>query len=166
LKKAILGEYSLKFDLTIAVTDRPGQLVKALEPIAKNGGNIISIIHERNEPVEGYVPVSLVVDFQSKRNFIYTIEDIKETGVPILKSEEIIETTKLTYILIGKLDLKELVRKINENVRVTGFEVSAPTEMDACMKLDLEAPTESIEDIAFKLKNISNEEDLLLISSI
>jgi len=156
----------LKFDLTIALADRPGQLVKALEPIAKNGGNIISIIHEREEPSAGFVPVSLVVDFPSKWNLMKTINDLKELGVTIVRSEEIIDTTHITVNLIGKVDLKRLAETGIRNVKIVGFEVSAPTSKDACLKLELEIPTESVEEAIDDLRRIAEAEKALLLSPI
>jgi ACT domain-containing protein len=156
----------LKFDLTLALADRPGQLIKALEPIAKNGGNIISIIHEREKPAEGFVPVSLVVDFSSKLKLRKAIEDLKGLDVGIIKAEEIIETTRVTLILIGKMDLKKLVETEIENARIVGFEVSAPTSKEACVKLELEVPTASVQEVVHKLKKVSKEENAILLSSV
>jgi ACT domain-containing protein len=156
----------LKFDLTLGLADRPGQLLKALDPIAKNGGNIISIIHEREKPAEGFVPVSLVVDFPSKINLKETIEDLKAMDIGIIKSEEIIETTRVTLILIGKIDLRKLIETKFENTRTTGFEVSAPDSKDACVKLDLEVPIGLVERVISELKRVSKEENAILISSV
>jgi ACT domain-containing protein len=152
--------------MTLALADRPGHLVRALEPIAKNGGNIISIIHEREKPAEGFVPVSLVVDFPSKSNLKKTIEDLKALDVGIIKSEEIIETTSITLILIGKMDLRKLIETKFENTRITGFEVSAPNSKDACIKLDLEVPTGLAENVLDELKKVSKEENAILISPV
>jgi len=156
----------LKFDLTIALADRPGQLVKALEPIARNGGNIISIIHEREEPSTGFVPVSLVVDFPSKWNLRETLEDLKKLGVTIIRSEEIIDTTRITVILVGQVDLKRLAGTEMRNVKIVGFEVSAPTSKDACLKLELEVPARSVEAAIDTLRMIAEEENVLLLSPI
>jgi ACT domain-containing protein len=156
----------LKFDLTLALADRPGRLVKALEPIAKNGGNIISIIHEREKPAEGYVPVSLVADFPSKNHLRKTISDLKALGVTIIKSEEILETIRVPVILIGRIDMKRLIETKVENVRITGFEVSAPTSKEACVKLDLEVPVESVDKVMDELKRVSREEKAILISPV
>jgi len=156
----------LKFDLTLALADRPGQLVKALEPIAKNGGNIISVVHEREKPAEGYVPVFLVVDFPSKHHLRKTIGDLKGLGVTIIKSEEILETTRVPVILIGKMDLKRLVETKVKNVRITGFEVSAPNSKGACVKLDLEVPTESVDEVLGELRRLSKEENAILVSPV
>jgi ACT domain-containing protein len=156
----------LKFDMTLALVDRPGQLIKALEPIAKNGGNIISIIHEREKPAEGFVPVSLVVDFSSKLKLRKAIEDLKGLDVGIIKAEEIVETARVTLILIGKMDLKKLVETEIENVRIIGFEVSAPTSKEACVKLELEVPTASVQEVVYKMKKVSKEENAILLSSV
>ena len=156
----------MKFDLTIALADRPGQLIKALEPIAKNGGNIISIIHEREEPSAGFVPVSLVVDFPSKWNLRKAVDDLKELGVTIVKAEEIIDTTRITVILVGKVDLKRIAETEIKNIKIVGFEVSAPTSKDACLKLELEIPTESVEEAIDDLRRIAEAEEVLLLSPI
>ncbi|MCW4020437.1 MAG: hypothetical protein NWF14_04320 [Candidatus Bathyarchaeota archaeon] len=156
----------MKFDLTLALADRPGQLLNALEPIAKNGGNIVSIIHEREKPAEGFVPVSLVVDFPSKQNLKKAIGDLKGLGVAIIKSEEIVETTRLTVILIGRMDLKKIIETRAEDVRITGFEVSTPTSKEACVKLDLEVPTGSVDKVLDELKKVSKEENAILISPV
>ena len=156
----------MKYDVTLALADRPGQLVKALEPIAKNGGNIISIIHEREKPAEGFVPVNLVVDFPSKLNLKKTIEDLKAMDIVIIKSEEIIETTRVTLILIGKIDIRRLVETRFENTRISGLEVSAPSSKEACVKLDLEVPTGLVERVLDELKRVSKQENAILISSV
>jgi ACT domain-containing protein len=161
-----LRQDSLKFDLTLALADRPGQLLKALEPIAKNGGNIISIIHERKKSAEGYVPVSLVVDFPLKQNLIRTISDLKKLGATMIKSEEIVDATRLTLILIGRMNLKRLIETKIENVRIISFEVSAPSSREACIKLDLEVPTSSVGKVLDELRSVSNKENAILITPV
>jgi len=156
----------LKFDLTLALPDRPGQLLRALEPIAKNSGNIISIIHEREKPTEGYVPVSLVVDFPSNQNFRRAMSDLRSLDIAITKSEEIVEKTKITVILIGKIDLKKIIETKIEDGRVTGFEVSAPTSNEACVKVDLEVPINSVDKVLEEVKRVAKEKNALLISSV
>ena len=156
----------MKFDLTIALADRPGQLIKALEPIAKNGGNIISIIHEREEPSVGFVPVSLVVDFPSKLNLKKTLDDLKRLGIGIIRSEEIIDTKCITVILIGRIDLKRFADAGIRNVKILSFEVSASASKDSCLKLELEVPTESAEEAMDDLRRIASAKNALLLSPI
>ena len=156
----------MKFDLTLGVADKPGQLVRVLEPIARNGGNIVSIIHERETPSEGYVPVSLVADFPSHKNLSKAISDLRKIDIPIIRSEEIVERTRVTLLLIGRMDLRKIVETKIENVRVVGFEVSAPSAKESSVKIDLEVPVDSISKVIANLKKIAREEKSLLISSV
>jgi len=126
----------LRFDLTLALADRPGQLLRALEPIAMNGGNIISVIHERERFTSSvYVPVSLVVDFPTYDNFRKAREDLEKIDVSITRSEEVIEKASVTAILIGKIELEKIVEANIRGLRIVDFEVLAPTSKEACIKL-------------------------------
>lgn len=156
----------MRFDLTLALTDKPGQLFKTLEPIANNGGNIISIIHERDKHADGYVPVSLVVDFPSNFSLKKAISKLKDIGIAIIKSKEIVDTVKLTFIMIGSLDLKKILKKSNGEVIIKGYEVSAPSSEEVCLKLEIEVPTSSINSVLDDLKKVSKKEKTILISSI
>jgi ACT domain-containing protein len=156
----------MKLDLTLGLIDRPGQLIKALEPLAKNGGNIISIIHEREKVSSGYVPVSLVVDFPTIANFEKTKRELEDVSISVIKSEEIIEKANVSFILIGKLDVRKIVETETEKARIVNFESSAPTSKEACIRLNIEAPVEEINRIVAKLKEVAEEENAVLISSV
>ncbi|MCS7120103.1 MAG: ACT domain-containing protein [Nitrososphaerota archaeon] len=156
----------MRFDLTLALADRPGQLLRALEPIAKNGGNIISIVHERERPAEGYVPVSLVVDFPSKEKLMAALSDLKAIGVTIIKSEEVVDTKRLTVILVGKIDIKRFIDSRINGVRIAGFEASAPASEDSSFKIDLEVPSSILDNVMIELKRLAKEENALLITPI
>jgi len=156
----------VKFDLTLGLVDRPGQLLTALEPIAKHGGNIISILHDREEASGGYVPVSLVVDFPSNRNFERAKKELENLGVSIIKSEEIIEKANITFILVGRLDVSRISEMETEGVRIVDFEVSAPTSKEACIRLNVEAPAGEASKIVERLKELARKEEALLISSV
>lgn len=156
----------MKFDLTLSLADKPGQLLRALEPIAKNGGNIISIIHERDNPVEGYVPVSLVVDFPSRRNFRSAINDLKNLGIAIIKSEEVVEKVRLTFILIGGVDLRRVIESSMGDVRIIGVEASTPKLNEVSVKLDIEFPAERADEVMEELRRLSKDQNAILISPI
>ena len=141
-------------------------MLKALEPIAQNGGNIISIIHNREMVVSGYVPVSLTVDFSQKRNFEKTKTELVDLGISVIKSEEIIEKANMTFILIGKVDIRKITEIAGNGVRIIDLEVSAPTSKEACIRLNVEATLESVDQFVAKLKKITTKEKTVLITSI
>jgi len=156
----------VRIHLTLAVADRPGQLLKTLEPIAKHGGNIISIIHERERTAGVYVPVSLVVDFPTYENYTRTMKDLERIGVNVTKSEEVIERASVVAILIGRLDFKRIVETKIKGLRIVGFEVSAPTSREACIKLNIDVPVELMDEAIWELKRIAKEENAVLVASI
>lgn len=156
----------MKFDLTLGLADRPGQLLKSLEPIAKNGGNIIYIFHEREKKTGGFIPVSLVVDFPTVESFDRTKKELEEMGVSVIKSEEIVEKAHITCILIGKIDIEKLTESAIEDMKIINFEASAPTSKEACIRLNIEAPVKAAGKIISKLKEIAKKEDAVLISSV
>ena len=160
----VFGE--LKFNMTLALADKPGQLLKALEPIARNGGNIVSIIHERDKPVEGYVPVSLIVDFPSQENFRNTINDLRRIGVAIIRFEEVIEKVRLTFILIGRVDLRSVIASRIRNARIIGLEALTPRLDEVSVKVDIEAPANIADDIINDFKRFSKELNAILISPV
>ena len=44
----------------LELVDEPGELLRALEPVAENGGNLLSIFHERgNVTPRGHIPVEV-----------------------------------------------------------------------------------------------------------
>jgi ACT domain-containing protein len=97
----------MRIRLTLGLTDRPGTLLKALEKIAMNGGNIISIVHNREQLTGGYVPVSLSVEFPSREHFERARAGIEEAGIPVLGTESL-ERRIETVIIIGSLSVDRL----------------------------------------------------------
>ena len=157
----------MRFDLTLALADRPGQLLRALEPIANNGGNIISVIHERERfTASVYVPVSLVGDFPTYGNFRKAREDLEKIDVSVIRSEEVIEEASVTAILIGRIEFEKIVEAKIRGLRIVDFEVLAPTSKQACIKLNIEIPVELVDDSMKELKRISRGQNALLIASI
>lgn len=156
----------MRFSLTLALPDRPGQLLRALEPIAKNGGNIVSIIHERDKPVEGYVPVSLVVDFLSRQVFRKTIDDLKSLGISVIKFEEVVERHRLTFILVGNVDIKKVIEAEREGIDIINIETMMSRTGGVSVRLEVEAPAEGVEKTITWLKRVASEQGALLIPSI
>lgn len=156
----------MKFDLTLGLADRPGQLLRALEPIAKNGGNIISILHDRGKTTGEYIPVSLVVDFPAAGNLRKAMRELEALGVSIIRSEEIGEKASVTFILTGRLDMGRVTAIEGEGARILDLEASEPTSEEACVKLVVEAPEAAVPGIVKRLKDVAREGGAVLIYSV
>lgn len=154
---------NLKFSMTIALADKPGQLLKALEPIAKNGGNIISIVHERDKLVEGYVPVSVVVDFPSHENYTNAINELKNLGIIVVESSEIVEKVRLTFILAGNVNLMEVVKSKVKEAEIVSLETSTIKPNGVSVKLEAEVSVRGVNEFVEELKKIASEQNALLI---
>ena len=101
----------MRVRLTLALVDRPGVLLKALEQIALNGGNIISIIHNRDRITSGYVPVSVNVEFPDPASLERAKKGIEGSGIPVIEAETL-EKEIATMILVGKADVDALIRNL------------------------------------------------------
>jgi ACT domain-containing protein len=116
--------------MKLEMKDTPGQLVAALQPISEVGGNIIAVIHQRDEKTDGHVlSVQIVLKISEKR-LPELIALIKGQGVNILRIGKERLLYKQTVILIGHLmhtDLGDTVDKID----CTGF--AEVTELNIAM---------------------------------
>ena len=71
--------------MKLEMKDSPGQLVAALKPISEVGGNIIAVIHQRDEKAEGDVlGVQIVLELQEQR-LGELLSLIKSQGVNVLR---------------------------------------------------------------------------------
>lgn len=153
--------------MKLEMKDTPGQLVAALQPISEVGGNIIAVIHQRDEKTDGAVlSVQIVLEISEKR-LPDLIALIKGQGVNILRIGQERLLCKQTVILIGHLihtDLGDTVDKID----CTGF--AEVTELNLAMpainepssakiviksvnKTDMEKALDILRDVAMQ-KNI------------
>jgi len=111
--------------MVLELEDIPGQLLKALEPIAKFGGNIQSIIHQRTKKTPtGRVPVMLVFEVGERAKLGEILAELKSRGVTVREVGERVYTLKSTAVLIGHVvhaDLRVLVDRLG---RIPGITIS------------------------------------------
>lgn len=106
--------------MKLEIKDKPGQLVAALKPISDLGGNIRSVIHERDPFNDtGFLDVRIILELPEGRIETMT-ESLKSQGVNILRINEERLLIRKSVILIGHLlhtDLSDTVDRIDS----TGF---------------------------------------------
>lgn len=109
-------------DLTMVVEleDKPGQLIKVLEPISRLGGNIISITHRRDEITPlGRIPVRIALQIDESK-IDKLIEEIEKKGIIVRSYNRVRHAVALSLLLIGHVihtDLRDTVDAIDR----TGF---------------------------------------------
>ena len=110
--------------------DKPGQLVRVLEPIAKLGGNIQSVVHlrERKTPL-GRLPVTVIFEIPDREKLERLLHTLRDMGIRITQVGERELLTKTTLLLLGHIvhsDLQKLIDALNamEGVRVSDLTVA------------------------------------------
>jgi len=144
--------------MKLEIRDTPGQLVAALKPISDLGGNIKSVIHER-DPLNdsGFLDVMILLEMPEGKIRTLT-ESLKEQGANILRINEERLLIRKSVILIGHLlhtDLSDTVDKIDN----TGF--AEVGELSMIMPSIKEPTSAKMTIISEKLGNLEKAMDLL-----
>jgi len=148
----------LQVSMKLEMKDAPGQLVAALKPISEIGGNIIAVIHQRDEKSVGDVlGVQIVLKIQESR-LNTLIEQIKSQGVNVVRigKERLLYTQ--TVIIIGHImhtDLGDTVDRID----CTGY--AEVTELNLVMPAINEPSSARIVIRAVNRENMDQAMDIL-----
>ncbi|MHC1610077.1 MAG: amino acid-binding protein [Candidatus Methanospirareceae archaeon] len=120
----------MKVSMDIELQDIPGQLVLALKPVSDYGGNILSVLHQRDKKTPaGRIPVQLVIDIAEGR-LDGLIEELKERGVTVVRIGKERLKESMVVLLIGHIvhsDIRETIDSIDS----TGF--AEVVELSLCM---------------------------------
>lgn len=119
----------------LELTDEPGQLLAALQPIANNGGNLLSIFHERgNLTPRGRIPVEVDLECPPNR-FEAIVDALRSEGVNVIQAGAERYAEEVIVMLIGDLvetDLSDTLERIDEcgSASVADVALSAPDGRD------------------------------------
>ncbi len=117
--------------IVVEIKDKPGQLLKALEPVSRMGGNILGILHQREKmsPL-GRIPVeiSIKIDEDKVESLIETIEG---NDVIVRSYNEVRLTTTTSALLVGHIirtDLSDTINRIDSTgyAEVVDIRVNMP----------------------------------------
>jgi ACT domain-containing protein len=115
----------------LELVDEPGELLRALEPIAARGGNLLSIFHERGSLTpRGRIPVEVALEATPK-GFETIVDALREAGVEVVQAGSERYSESLTVLLIGSLvdaDLSDTLSDLERraDASVTDVSLSAP----------------------------------------
>ncbi|MCS7146490.1 MAG: hypothetical protein RMJ28_00715 [Nitrososphaerota archaeon] len=151
----------MRIRLTLGLTDRPGTLLRALERIAVNGGNIISIVHSRERLTGGYVPVSLSVEFPSHEHFERAKSGIEEAGIPVLSAESL-ERSIETVLIIGSIGVEKLERVFEGKGEVISLAYGGGRR-SPYVRIVFSVNREERESLISSLEELAERNDCLLV---
>ncbi len=162
----------MRISIDIELRDVPGELLRALEPIANYGGNIVSIVHLREEKRDK-VPVHLIFEIDSQEKLKNILEEYEKRNISVLKVGEAKRRIVITVGIIGHIidtDLMDTIDRINDIegalVEDLSLRMSDPEkESSAIFKIVLN--DENVKEKFFeRLYEIAREKNLLIIKSI
>jgi ACT domain-containing protein len=159
----------------LELVDEPGQLLAALHPIADNGGNLLSIYHERgNKTPRGRIPVE--VDFEAtQERFEGIVEALRSEGVNVMQAGTERYAEEVTLLLFGHLidtDLSDTLSRIEacESASVADVSLAAPqgtgTEESSSARLRLEARAGETEQALAAVRELADDKDLRLVEPL
>jgi ACT domain-containing protein len=160
--------------LTIKLEDRPGELSKVLDIVAKNKGNLISISHLREKEKDGVVPV--IVKFEAtKADFESLVSALDEKEIEItdkvfgaMEHHDLVQD----FLVIGHVidtDIKDTIYGIfdkDANVRRVDIGIKGLKEPSSAF-FEVSAKTSEVMEKAIeKLRATAKEKKLTLVEQI
>ncbi|WP_283403015.1 amino acid-binding protein [Halorubrum sp. DM2] len=157
----------------LELVDEPGQLLAALQPIADNGGNLLSIYHERgNKTPRGRIPVE--VDFEATpERFEEIVDALRSEGVNVMQAGTERYAEEVTILLFGHLidtDLSDTLSRIEacESASVADVSLAAPqgTEEVSSARLRLEARAGETDAALAAVRDLAAEKELRVVEPL
>ena len=169
MSEADVNAYTVRLELV----DEPGELLRALEPIAENGGNLLSIFHERgNLTPRGHIPVEVDLE-ATQAQFEVIVDALREAGVNVIQAGAERYSEELTVVLIGHLvetDLSDTLQRFQEcgGVSVADVSMSAPagTEGPSSARLRLVASEGRTVEALATVREVAGEKDLRVVEPL
>ncbi len=160
--------------LQLELEDKPGQLVRALEPIARYGGNIQSILHLREQKTPlGRLPVTLIFEIQEREKLEKILDALRKADIRIVQIGEREWMHRTTVLLLGHVvhaGLQQIVDRLNSMGKVRVSDVSLAmrgpgAESAARLSLIAEDPT-ALSQAVLELEGAAGRMGLLLVKRL
>jgi len=161
------------YKLTLKLEDKPGELSKVLNIIARNNGNMFAVSHLREKKKEGSVPVVTQLQAEEK-GFRGILADLEKSGIEILEKTvgEKEEHLSTEFVLIGHVidtDIKDTIYALSEkNAIITNLDIRIKgLKEPSSVFVEIAAKDEaSLASTVGKLRAVCKAKDLLLIEKI
>ena len=121
----------MKINADIYVKDVPGTLVSSLEPISTLGGNIVGVVHNREQVVSGRISVN-VIFYMEPQSLDALKKEWKARDIIIADIGEDYEIVSMNYMLIGDLSaayIEDLIDKASKIVNLESVDMGYSSKM-------------------------------------
>ncbi len=160
----------MRVNVDLRLKDKPGQLIKALEPISLNEGNIVGVIHDHEQVTGGRISVNVTFEALDQHSLDAIFAMWKERGVEVARMGEIYRTYAAEYLLVGDL-AQSTLRSITENIeKMNGidsidlqYSLSTSTDNKSVLLLVNVREKNKVTEIDNFLKGRSKRSNFLLV---
>jgi len=159
--------------LIVELEDKPGQLLKVLQPISAMGGNIVGIVHQRGKKTPlNRLPVEISFKIDG-RKVDRLIKELKSLGIVIRNFNEVRLTATTSVLLIGHLihtDISDTINSIETDgeaecvemhVRMPG--VSGPSTAILTISASGE---DKLKEALEKLREVCMRKEIIIIEPV
>ncbi len=152
--------------------DVPGQLLKALEPISRFGGNIQSIMHQRERKTPlGRIPVMLIFEVGDRARLNRILAALRARGVRVTQLGEREGAVRTTALLIGPhTDIRDTIDRLGalRGVGVSDLSLAmGGLGQESAARMTITTDNEKRASLAISnLQRIADRKKLLLIASL
>ncbi len=161
------------YTVRLELVDRPGELLRALEPIAEQGGNLLSIFHERgNLTPRGDIPVEVDLEANPEQ-FDDIVDALRDNGINVIQAGAEQYSEELVIVLVGHLvdtDLSHTLSRIQEETgsSVQDFSLSAPKgdSGESSARLRLATQSGQIDETLGAVREVATDKGLRVIEPL
>ncbi|WP_440763772.1 amino acid-binding protein [Natronorubrum sp. DTA7] len=161
------------YTVRLELVDEPGELLRALAPIADNGGNLLSIHHERgNMTPRGHIPVEVDLESPPDR-FDGIVDALRDAGVNVIQAGAEHYGEEINVVLVGNIvehDLSNTLSRIEDeaNAVVRDLSLSAPNGTEAVSSARIRLAIDSGQtDAALEaIRSIGSDKELTVVEPL
>jgi ACT domain-containing protein len=155
--------------LDLELKDVPGELIRTLTPISNLGINIFSVIHLREEKLNGRLPVRVVINDVNEQLLNELMETLENIDIIITKINKKIVKKDIDLVVVGHVvdtDIKDTIDRLNKYGIVLDLDLSMPDPFEeSSARLKIIIDTDKLDKLCEELNKISEEKNLLFIKS-
>ncbi|SEH16337.1 ACT domain-containing protein [Natronorubrum sediminis] len=161
------------YTVRLELVDEPGELLRALAPIADNGGNLLSIHHERGSITpRGHIPVEVDLESPPDR-FDGIVDALRDAGVNVIQAGAEHYGEEISVVLVGNIvetDLSDTLSNIesNANAVVRDLSLTAPdgTEAVSSARIRLAIDSGQSDAALSAIRSIGSDKELTVVEPL
>ncbi len=154
-------------EIEVELRDSPGELVRILEAVAAEQGNVVTIVHDRAHVVRGRVPVRIQIQVEPGR-LAGIGKRLEEQGITVRGIELERDHGKQVVIIVGHVfrtdikDTMDIVREPGTLIRWVDSRLTDERSVST-VKFVLQGSPEQLKASRELLAQVCERKDLLLV---